>query len=134
MRACGAVPRGLVRALSTSSVGERSGTRSQKQPNTRKFVHELDFVEYDDVPIFQVMDEEGNIINAEYDPAFVGREESLKMHETMVRVDVMDKILYEAQRQGRISFYMTSGGEEATHVGSASALEPQDVVFAQYRD
>ena len=34
----------------------------------------------------------------------------------------MDLIMYEAQRQGRISFYMTSYGEEATHMGSAAAL------------
>ena len=30
--------------------------------------------------------------------------------------------------QGRFSFYMTSGGEEATAVGSAAALQPEDVV------
>jgi 2-oxoisovalerate dehydrogenase E1 component alpha subunit len=46
----------------------------------------------------------------------------------------MDKILQDAQRQGRISFYMTCHGEEAIHIGSASALEPEDVVLAQYRE
>jgi 2-oxoisovalerate dehydrogenase E1 component alpha subunit len=46
----------------------------------------------------------------------------------------MDPILYEAQRQGRISFYMTSFGEEATHMGSAAALSLSDVVFGQYRE
>ena len=34
----------------------------------------------------------------------------------------MDSIFYDAQRQGRISFYMTSYGEEAIHIGSAAAL------------
>jgi 2-oxoisovalerate dehydrogenase E1 component alpha subunit len=43
----------------------------------------------------------------------------------------MDQILYEVQRHGRISFYMTSFGEEATHFGSAAALDPNDVVFGQ---
>jgi 2-oxoisovalerate dehydrogenase E1 component alpha subunit len=43
-------------------------------------------------------------------------------------------IMYEAQRQGRISFYMTSYGEGATHMGSAAALEADDVVFGQYRE
>jgi 2-oxoisovalerate dehydrogenase E1 component alpha subunit len=46
----------------------------------------------------------------------------------------MDQIFYDAQRQGRISFYMTAYGEEATHIGSASALEPGDVIFGQYRE
>ena len=40
----------------------------------------------------------------------------------MVELNTMDKILYEVQRQGRISFYMTNYGEEATHFGSAAAL------------
>ncbi len=46
----------------------------------------------------------------------------------------MDGILYDAQRQGRISFYMTNWGEEATHIGSAAALHPEDMVFGQYRE
>jgi len=46
----------------------------------------------------------------------------------------MDQIFYDAQRQGRISFYMTNYGEEATHIGSASALSEQDVIYGQYRE
>ena len=63
--------------------------------------------------------------------------------------------MYDAQRQGRLSFYMVSriisatnpynssnksnsiqvsAGEEGIAVGSASALVPEDVVFAQYRE
>lgn len=48
----------------------------------------------------------------------------------MVRLREMDKILQNAQRQGRISFYMTCHGEEAIHIGSASALELEDTVLA----
>ncbi|KAH0557079.1 hypothetical protein GP486_005131 [Trichoglossum hirsutum] len=46
----------------------------------------------------------------------------------------MDLIMFEAQRQGRLSFYMVAAGEEGTIVGSASALAPEDVIFAQYRE
>ncbi|CAG9132579.1 unnamed protein product [Plutella xylostella] len=52
----------------------------------------------------------------------------------MAQLSQMDKILYESQRQGRISFYMTNYGEEGVQVGSAAALQPQDLVFAQYRE
>lgn len=81
--------------------------------------------------------------------AEVDRELAIKMYNTMVRLQVkmrvwnmnyhevmpkpacwlsvvtqiMDPILYDVQRQGRISFYMTATGEEAIHVGSASALD-----------
>ena len=46
----------------------------------------------------------------------------------------MDLILNDAQRQGRISFYMTSYGEEATHFGPAAALKNEDLIFGQYRE
>lgn len=37
-------------------------------------------------------------------------------------------------QQGRISFYMTNYGEEGTHIGSAAALDSNDLVFGQYRE
>lgn len=56
------------------------------------------------------------------------------MYHCMTLLNTMDKILYDSQRQGRISFYMTNYGEEATHIGSAAALDPKDLVFGQYRE
>ncbi len=58
----------------------------------------------------------------------------LRAHRQMIRLRKMDTILHNTQRQGRISFYMTQHGEEAIHMGSASALKRQDVVLAQYRE
>lgn len=52
----------------------------------------------------------------------------------MVTLSMMDKILYESQRQGRISFYMTNAGEEALQIGSAAAFTLEDMIFAQYRE
>ena len=46
----------------------------------------------------------------------------------------MDLLMFEAQRQGRLSFYMVSAGEEGISIGSASALHPSDVIFTQYRE
>ncbi len=56
------------------------------------------------------------------------------MYHSMTLLNTMDRILYESQRQGRISFYMTNYGEEGTHIGSAAALDPKDLVFGQYRE
>ena len=36
--------------------------------------------------------------------------------------------------QGLISFYMMCSGEEGIHFGSAAALDPRDMVYAQYRE
>jgi 2-oxoisovalerate dehydrogenase E1 component alpha subunit len=58
----------------------------------------------------------------------------VSMYKTMGRIQALDDIFFQAQRQGRISFYMQNAGEEALQVGAAAALQPQDMVFAQYRE
>ncbi|XP_020111674.1 2-oxoisovalerate dehydrogenase subunit alpha 2, mitochondrial-like isoform X2 [Ananas comosus] len=64
----------------------------------------------------------------------VSKEVALKMYNDMVTLQVMDTIFYEAQRQGRISFYLTSIGEEAINIASAAALSLDDIVLPQYRE
>ena len=54
------------------------------------------------------------------------------MYKTMTVLAKLDKIMYEAQRQGRISFYLTNHGEVAAQVGSAAALEPADLVYGSF--
>lgn len=61
-------------------------------------------------------------------------EKVVKMYQRMTLLNTMDRILYESQRQGRISFYMTNYGEEGTHIGSAAALHDDDYIFGQYRE
>ena len=79
------------------------------------------------------MDNDGDVIHAEHDPGLDG-DHMVHMYKSMTLLNTMDKILYESQRQGRISFYMTNYGEEATHIGSAAALDPKDLVYGQYRE
>lgn len=67
-------------------------------------------------------------------PIEVDKEMCLKMYDNMVTLQVMDTIFYDAQRQGRISFYVTTIGEEAINIASAAALQDADVVFSQYRE
>ncbi|KAJ3273315.1 hypothetical protein HDV01_004532 [Terramyces sp. JEL0728] len=83
------------------------------------------------IPTYRVLDLEGNALSS---PPPLDDSVLVKMYEKMVTLNTMDVIMYEAQRQGRISFYMTSYGEEATHMGSAAALTLDDVVFGQYRE
>ncbi|KAJ8915723.1 hypothetical protein NQ315_000657 [Exocentrus adspersus] len=79
------------------------------------------------------MDCKGNIINDNECPK-LSDEIIIKMYKDMRLLNIIDKILYESQRQGRISFYMTNYGEEATHIGSAAALSSGDIVYGQYRE
>lgn len=85
------------------------------------------------MPVYRVMNRKGHVINPAGEPHL---EKSFlqKMYKDMSLLNVMDKILYESQRQGRISFYMTNHGEEATHIGSAAALTMEDLIYGQYRE
>ena len=47
----------------------------------------------------------------------------------MVTLGKLDTVMYEAQRQGRISFYMPNHGETAAQIGSAAGLSNEDLVF-----
>lgn len=106
-------------------------------PGSRSvFTEKLSFLEpdtYDGIPVYRVMSRDGEVIDPQQDPG-LDKDVVMKMYKTMTTLNTMDKILYESQRQGRISFYMTNYGEEGTHVGSAAALDEKDVVFGQYRE
>ncbi len=45
----------------------------------------------------------------------------------------MDERMFTMQRQGKMSFYMKSRGEEAVSVGHALALNDSDMIFPTYR-
>jgi Dehydrogenase E1 component len=47
-------------------------------------------------------------------------------YKTMNLLPILDTLLYSVQRQGKISFYMTTHGEEAAVVGSAAAFDTTD--------
>ncbi|XP_077537287.1 2-oxoisovalerate dehydrogenase subunit alpha, mitochondrial-like isoform X2 [Haemaphysalis longicornis] len=84
-------------------------------------------------PVYRVLGRDGEPIVPAQDPQLPA-EVLLKMYRGMVLLHHMDRIMYESQRQGRISFYMTNHGEEATHFGSAPALDDRDLVYGQYRE
>ncbi|CRX39077.1 thiamine pyrophosphate-dependent dehydrogenase E1 component subunit alpha [Estrella lausannensis] len=55
-------------------------------------------------------------------------------YETMVKTRLVDERMVTLQRQGLISFALTSFGEEAAAVGSAAALTVDDWMYPQYRE
>jgi pyruvate dehydrogenase E1 component alpha subunit len=58
----------------------------------------------------------------------------LKAYRTIVLTRYIDERMITLQRQGTISFAMSSLGEENCAVASAAALEPQDWMYPQYRE
>ncbi|XP_013166355.1 PREDICTED: 2-oxoisovalerate dehydrogenase subunit alpha, mitochondrial isoform X1 [Papilio xuthus] len=130
--------RQATRLLSTHTRPDvcQNGGTSEFPGAKAPYVNEIKFLNensYDPIPIYRVMDSNGRIIDNREEPN-IDKESLINIYRNMIQLNQMDKILYESQRQGRISFYMTNYGEEGIHMGSAAALSPRDLVFAQYRE
>lgn len=82
---------------------------------------------------YRVMNPDGSLRKGHDEPAAT-KEHLLNIYEHMIRFREMDHYFNEAQRQGRISFYMQAAGEEAILFGCAAAMKADDEVFSQYRE
>ncbi|KAL4796827.1 thiamine diphosphate-binding protein [Aspergillus venezuelensis] len=123
----------------STSISQRPGSDRVRFPGAvnSKFTTQMAFINPMDgpgVPTYRVMDSDGVFVDKSRKKLDVSNEEVLTWYKNMLTVSIMDVIMFEAQRQGRLSFYMVSAGEEGISVGSAAALTPDDVVFAQYRE
>ncbi|PRT53219.1 2-oxoisovalerate dehydrogenase subunit alpha, mitochondrial [Wickerhamiella sorbophila] len=106
------------------------------EKDDRDFTGQLNVIDPESIPkikTYRLLDLEGNLLDPDYKVPFT-REEATKIYRDMVTISIMDQIMYDAQRQGRLSFYMVSAGEEGISVGSAAALKPDDQIFCQYRE
>jgi 2-oxoisovalerate dehydrogenase E1 component alpha subunit len=130
------VPGGPSRA--SSSLSQRPGAKHVSFPGavTSAFSNTLRFEQPSQstaLPTYRVVDQDGTVVDESFSPD-LGDEQVIKLYRDMLTVSIMDLVMFDAQRQGRVSFYMVSAGEEAICVGSASALTKDDVIFCQYRE
>merc|ERR1711939_1008884 len=126
--------RGMTPLRFSSSLSQKPGSTGIRFPGavSSQFVNSLSFEHpstYPALPTYRCVNQDGDIVDDAYKPEPDSL--ALKMYQDMLAVSIMDVIMFDAQRQGRLSFYMTSQGEEGTCVGSASALEKEDVIFCQ---
>jgi len=98
-------------------------------------VHRVSFLDKDSisVPILKILQADGTVYENAVLPT-IDQELATKIHDTCVFTRVLDERMLGAQRQGRISFYMTCTGEEASIIGSVASLDNDDVILAQYRE
>ncbi|UTW13111.1 thiamine pyrophosphate-dependent dehydrogenase E1 component subunit alpha [Marinobacterium rhizophilum] len=85
------------------------------------------------IATYQVLAQDGTVIPGAVVPE-LDEAQALKIYRAMVFTRVLDERMLAAQRQGRLSFYLQSTGEEATTVGFAAALDDSDMIMAQYRE
>lgn len=84
------------------------------------------------IEMFQIIEPEGSY-NEALEPSLTS-EELKKLYRLMVYTRIHDIKATMLQRQGRASFYASSMGQEATHIGSAFALSPEDWIVPQFRE
>lgn len=136
-----ALPRSLAVASScrrASSLSQRPDSKYVQFPGAVKsaFTSTLQFEQpsaHDAMPTYRAVDQNGDVIDSAFKPDLTD-DEVVGLYKNMLLISIMDLIMFDSQRQGRISFYMVSAGEEAVCVGSASALTKDDVIFCQYRE
>ena len=82
--------------------------------------------------LVRVLDDSGAAVGP-WKPA-MSRALLLEILRGMLLTRALDERLMRAQRQGHISFYVPSRGEEAVSVTQALALRPADMLFPSYRN
>lgn len=86
------------------------------------------------MPTYRILNADGDVVDNTRDPQSAPDKDIIQWYRNMLTVSILDLIMFDAQRQGRTSFYMVSAGEEGIAVGTASAMTPDDVIFLQYRE
>jgi len=108
---------------------------NRPEQQSDNIVHQPYFVDADAlvIPVLKVLQQDGSLY-AEAAMPEIDKTLALKIYDTMVFTRVLDERMVASQRQGRISFYMTCKGEEASIIGSAAGLSDHDMIMAQYRE
>ncbi|BDM64155.1 3-methyl-2-oxobutanoate dehydrogenase [Shewanella sp. NFH-SH190041] len=110
-------------------------TDATRSKQSQRVEHRVNFIDGNalDIPILKILQADGTTYDGAVEP-IIDKTLALKIYDTCVFTRVLDDRMLGAQRQGRISFYMTCTGEEASVIGSAAALDDGDVILAQYRE
>ncbi|WP_305857097.1 thiamine pyrophosphate-dependent dehydrogenase E1 component subunit alpha [Balneatrix alpica] len=85
------------------------------------------------IPTLKILQQDGTLYEGATLPT-IDQQLALKIYNTFLFIRALDERMLAAQRQGRISFYMTETGEEAADIGSTAALDDEDMIMAQYRE
>ncbi|MBI4510213.1 MAG: pyruvate dehydrogenase (acetyl-transferring) E1 component subunit alpha [Deltaproteobacteria bacterium] len=80
----------------------------------------------------RILDEEGNVFPGVQVPD-IPEADLRRLYRQLLLIRVLDERMLRLQRQGRLGFYMTAMGEEATHL-AVYALRPTDWIFPSYRE
>ncbi|MDH2423784.1 pyruvate dehydrogenase (acetyl-transferring) E1 component subunit alpha [Sphaerisporangium sp. TRM90804] len=95
-------------------------------------IDDVDPVDYDDPRVHRVLDPAGGLAHPGQAPP--PAERCLDLHRRMVLGRRFDRQATALAKQGRLTVYPSSFGQEACQVGAVAALRPSDWLFPTYRD
>lgn len=85
------------------------------------------------ISTLRVLQADGSLIKGTQAPD-IQPELAQKIYSDMVYIRSLDERMVGAQRQGRLSFYLTCTGEEASVAGTVAAFNSDDMIMGQYRE
>jgi 2-oxoisovalerate dehydrogenase E1 component alpha subunit len=89
-------------------------------------------IEYLSSGLVRVLDDD-HTAKGPWDPGLDATQQQIALR-WMMLTRALDDRMWQIQRQGRISFYMQSRGEEAVSIAQGMALRPGDMCFPSYRN
>lgn len=99
------------------------------RPDSNTPARQIEFLAHE---LVRVLDDDGNS-QGEWTPDLTPAEK-LEALRLMLLTRQFDDRMHRMQRQGKISFYMQSLGEEAISIGQGMALKAGDMMFPSYRN
>jgi 2-oxoisovalerate dehydrogenase E1 component alpha subunit len=85
------------------------------------------------IPKLSILQADGCLTEGAKAPK-ISRQLAEKIYTNMLYARILDERMVSAQRQGRLSFYLTCTGEEASVAGTIAAFNQDDMVMGQYRE
>ncbi|WP_241263133.1 thiamine pyrophosphate-dependent dehydrogenase E1 component subunit alpha [Parahaliea mediterranea] len=103
--------------------------------HSKRSVHRPQFISGSELPIptLEILRADGSLYEGAEEPE-LSRDLAVRIYRTMIFTRILDERMTSAQRQGRLSFYLTCAGEEAAVAGSVAAFDPGDMIMGQYRE
>ena len=99
------------------------------RPNTNARTSDIEFLAHE---LVRVLDDD-HMAQGPWNPHLEPADLQVALRQ-MLLTRVFDDRMHRMQRQGQISFYMKSLGEEAISTGQGMALQPKDMLFPSYRN
>lgn len=87
-----------------------------------------------EIPYYQYLNEDGQLVDEEIPPVAKDTKTLLNLYRLMVLVRIIDTKAIALQRTGKLGTYPSTRGQEAVFIGVGNAMAKKDIYVPYYRD